>query len=97
MHTNSFGFYVVLAVAAVLWGITIALWYIVVRDVNHNLPEAERFGVFGSYFANRSKIEQAYRRIYPDGRKLMVLNLLGVFIMGFLVISGFLLGIYRLP
>ena len=73
------------------------VWYVIIGEVNRKLPDDERFGYLWGYPSKFRKIEEAYRRFYPEGRLLLGVRVLTALMFACMVATAFLLGIIPLP
>jgi len=88
---------VLLAIGTTACIVANQIWYVVIGEVNRKLPDSERFGYLWAYPSKSKKIEDAYRRFYPNGRLLIAIRAL----FGAMVVCGialaFATGIIPVP
>jgi hypothetical protein len=65
-----------------------------VDKVNNKLPKGEQFAALGWYFSKRQRLQDEYRRLYPDGRLLFKVRVLMALMIACLLICAWGFGFF---
>jgi len=90
------GLPIVLFVGAQIFAlIATVVIYSMVSMVNAKLHEDEQFNYLFWYPGKMSKLTQHYRKLYPQGRLLLVLNICTVMVIGLVVLFAWKAGFFQ--
>jgi hypothetical protein len=65
-----------------------------IDKVNERLPKEKQFESLGWYSSKYQRLDREYRRLYPDGRLLMQVRILGALGIACSLISGWGFGFF---
>jgi hypothetical protein len=64
----------------------------IVNDVYSELPVDQRFSPFGWYYSKHRRLLDEYRRLYPEGKLIKELRILGAGVLLLPVLGSAILG-----